>query len=176
MTSSNASRSPSAAVEVAQPSKPSENEAHVPGDRLDYDRGDLLGRLRKPSHRREVVVRSDERVLDGARRRPASRAARASRRRTPAADEEEVGVAVVAAANFTIFRRSVNARASRNALIVASVPAHEADELDGREGRVDERGQLGPSRLGAPKLVPRGVVLDRCDNLRVRVAEGQAEP
>ena len=75
-----------------------EDEAHVPGDRLDDDRRDLARVLgEEPLDRGEVVVGRDERVLDRARsdagrvRQPERRDARSR------LDEQQVGVTVVAA-------------------------------------------------------------------------------
>ena len=86
----------------------------------------------------------------------ASRARRAWRAPEPAFDQQAVGVAVVAALELDDLRRGlVNPRATRSALIVASVPDDRRTiSIDGTARDIASANSTSIS-VGAPKLVPR---------------------
>ena len=125
-----------------------EDEAHVPGDRLDDDRGDLARVLgEEPLDRSEVVVGGDERVLDRARsdagrvRQPERRDARSR------LDEQHVGVTVVAARELhDLPPLRERAREPERAHRRLGPRAHEADELDRRAA---PSGSASPARARA---------------------------
>ena len=182
ITSSKTSSAPSASVSARRPSrKPSrgDDEAHVPGHRLDDHGGDLACVLgEQPLDRGEVVVRRGQRVRDRARRH-AGRVRQAERRHAGARlDEQEVRVAVVAAGELDDLRApGERAREPERAHRRLGARVDEAHELDARHRVADEPRELELER--ARRAVARAAahrLLERRDDARVRVPEDRAAP
>ncbi len=161
MTSSLMSSAPSGVAQGAQPldeSRLRRDDAHVGGGRLGDDAGDLAavlleGRLGQ----REVVVGQHDRVGGGGSG-DAGGVGQPERRDAGAGSSEQgVDVAVVAAGELDDLRASVAPRASRMALMVASVP-----ELTSRtcssggpmRSTISSASSTSPG-VGVPNDVPR---------------------
>ena len=150
---------------------------------------------RRPAPRAPPRGRRRARRTPRRARRRRCRAPRSCRRRCPAVtpaepgrpsvatplpgrDEQRVDVAVVAAANFTILARPVAPRASRTAVIAASVPDDTSRTFSTDGTRVGDRlGELdlARGRRAERRAVGRGA-LHRLDDRRVRVAEDRRAP
>ena len=98
----------------------------------------------------------------------------------PAASEQRVGVAVVAACELQHpVARVVAARASRTALIAASVPEETSRtcSIGGHTRRRSRSPSSTSASVGAPNVVPlAGGVDDGGDRLGIRVPEDQRPP
>ena len=155
------------------------DDAHVPGDRLDEDRGEALAvardRLRCRLH---VVVGADDRVLGRPRRH--TRAGRDRQRREPRAGARQqcVGVPVVAAGELDDAVAAGEGTGEPDRAHRSLGPGRDqAHPLHGGN-RLDDL--LGQEHLPLGRSPERGAVPRRVDNrldrLRVGVAEDQGPP
>ncbi len=154
-----------------------EDETHVPRDRLDDDRGDLvLGE--EVVDGLEVVERRGQRVGGGALR-DSGRVREPERRDARARlHEQEVGVPVVAARELDDrLAAGERARKPQRAHRRLGARGHEADELDARQRIADEPRELELERARrAEARTTADCVLQRGDHPWVRVAEDQRPP
>ena len=126
----------------------------------------------------EVVVVDDDRVARGPLRDPRRVGTPLVSAPLPAEIRNAVAVPVVAAGELDDACRVVKPRASRNALIVASVPL-ETKRTCSTDGTIatDQLGELRLGSVGAPYDVPRAAaVADRLDDRAGARGRGSADP
>ncbi len=154
------------------------DEPHVPDDRLDDHRGDVVVRVEQLLEGGEIVEGSRERV--GYRAGGHARRVRQTQRRHTRArlDEQEVRVPVVTADELDDLRAlRERARDANRAHRRLRAGAHEADELEARHRVADEPREVeleGARRAEARSLAQR--LLERGYDPRMRVAEDQRAP
>ena len=167
--------------DLAQPlekTRLGKDEAHVPGDRLDDHRRDVVVPGEERLDRLEVVVRRGERVGDSAGRDP-WRVGKPERRDTRSRPhEEQIRVAVVAPDELDDLRppreRPRDAQRAHRGL---GPGADEPDELEARHRLLNEARELELERAGRAEARPLAQrLLERTDDSRMRMAENERPP
>ena len=181
ITSSKMSSAPYCVAGGAGPrgSRARRDDAHVAGDRLDDDRGDLSPcSAKRRLDRLEIVVRHDERVAGGraGRRRESGMPSVATPR--SGRGEERVGVAVVAAGELhDLVATGEAAREAQRASSSPRCPRRPGGPSPStvRASR-DRLGELDLVSVGAPNVVPWLVASRSRRRPRVGMAEDERAP
>ena len=144
-------------AQALQKARLRQHHAHVAGDRLDDQRGDLIGkRLAQPLDRRQVVVRGEQRV-GGRRARDAGARRHAERRQARAGLHEKlIGVPVIAALELDdLLAPRVRPRHAHRAHRRFGAGADEAHASRSTASSIRTSSPSSTSSsVGAPKLVP----------------------
>ena len=135
-------------AQALQKARLRQNDAHVAGDRLDDQRGDLIReRFAQPFDRRQVVVGREQRVRGGGPRDAGARRHAERRQARARLHQKLIGVAVIAAFELDdLLAPRVRPRHADRAHRRFGAGAHEAHALDRRHHRSHELAELDLER------------------------------
>ncbi len=155
------------------------NQSRIRRDRFDDDAAISPRFCAKSGAEGFHVIKGSARVrLASAAGMPALSGLAEGERAGTGLDQQGIDMAVITASNLMILSRRVNPRASRMALIVASVPLLVMRTLSSRgHPFADGAGKLDFEAVGMPKLVPAiSGFLHGGDHVGLRVAEDRRAP